>query len=163
MASWWASKIRQFASHVGASVTADELQALDGWLTPAQRGMFRGMPRADQRHGLDVVARLRAAGATDGDLLLAGLLHDVGKGRSVRLWHRVGWSLGERYGPGARRMLEVLPGFGDAFDRMDRHAELSAVLALGAGCSARTAELIRAQAVPADADGEALRRADEAS
>ncbi len=47
------------------------------------------MPVADQRHALDVVARLRAAGLTDPDLLAAALLHDAGKGPRVRLWHRV--------------------------------------------------------------------------
>ena len=50
---------------------------------------------ADQRHGLDVVASLRAAGRTDPDLLLAGLLHDAGKGQTG-VWPRVAWSLGER-------------------------------------------------------------------
>jgi hypothetical protein len=163
MTSWWASKVRQFAGHVGASVRADEVRALGTWLTPPQLALFGSMPRADQRHGLDVVARLRSDGAADPDLLLAGLLHDAGKGRSVRLWHRVGWSLGERYGRGARGAFERLPGFAAAFDRMRRHAELSSALALEAGCSARTAELIRAQEAPVDAAGEALRRADEAS
>jgi hypothetical protein len=163
MVSWWASKVRQFRSYLRASVTADELGALDAWLTPPQRALFDSMPRPDQRHGLDVVARLRSEGVTDPDLLLAGLLHDAGKGRRVGLWHRVGWSLGQRYGRGVRRVVECLPGFGTALQCMDRHAELSAALALKAGCSPRTADLIRCQASPADAAGEALRRADEES
>ena len=40
---------------------------------------------ADRRHGLDVVASLRADGVTDPDVLLAGLLHDAGKGDTGRL------------------------------------------------------------------------------
>ncbi len=163
MASWWASKVRQFVGHLGASVTVEELRELETWLTPPQRAVFGSMPRADQRHGLDVAARLRSEGAIDPDLLVAGLLHDAGKGRSVGVWHRVGWSLGERYGRRVRGAVERLPGFPAALDRMDRHAELSATLALQAGCSPRTADLIRLQSAPTDAAGEALRRADEAS
>ena len=39
-----------------------------------------GCIRADQRHGLDVVAALRADGHDAPDLLLAGLFHDASKG-----------------------------------------------------------------------------------
>jgi len=163
MASWWASKVRQFGRYLGGTVAADQRLQLEGWLTPAQVRLFDSMHRADQRHGLDVVTRLEGDGATDRDLLLAGLLHDAGKGRSTGLWHRVGWSLGERYGRRVRGAVETLPGFSPALERMDRHAEVSAELARSAGCSERTAELILLQASPGDAEGEALRRADEAS
>jgi hypothetical protein len=163
MASWWASKVRQFGRYLGGTVAADERLQLETWLTPAQARLFDSMHRADQRHGLDVVARLRTGGAEDPDLLLAGLLHDAGKGRSTGLWHRVGWSLGERYGRRVRGVVAALPGFSPALERMDRHAAVSAELARSAGCSERTAELIRLQASPDDAEGEALRRADEAS
>ena len=47
---------------------------------PAQVALFGTMHRADQRHGLDVVAALRASGHDDPDLLLAGLFHDCAKG-----------------------------------------------------------------------------------
>ena len=53
---------------------------LAAWTTPAQRRLFDSMHVADQRHGLDVVASLRADGVQDRDVLLAGLLHDAGKG-----------------------------------------------------------------------------------
>ncbi len=141
-----------------------ERRGLGGWLTPEQLAVFDAMHPADQRHGLDVVRHLRAAGQTDGDLLLAGLLHDSAKGRQVRLPHRVAWSLGERYGAWVLRLSAPLPGFRRAFGRLERHAEASADLALRAGCSERTAELIRHQSAPLDPGaGEALRRADEAS
>ncbi len=74
--------------------------------------LFEAMHPADQRHGLDVVAALRAAGhGGDRELLLAGLLHDASKGPTVGVWHRVGWSLGEHYGPPVERPLAHLPGF----------------------------------------------------
>lgn len=145
-------------------MTPGERRRLEGWLTPEQLAAFDSMHPADQRHGLDVVRHLEGAGESDPELLLAGLLHDAAKGRRVRLTHRVAWSLGERYGPWVLRLSAPLPGFRRAFDRLERHADASAELALRAGCSERTAELIRHQAAPLDPGaGEALRRADEAS
>jgi hypothetical protein len=121
------------------------------------------MHRADQRHGLDVVTSLRDAGHDDRELLLAALLHDCSKGPAVRLFHRVAWSLGERYGEGVLSLLAPVPSFGEAFARLRHHADDSARLALAAGCSERTAELIRHQADPVDpVAGAALRLADEA-
>lgn len=137
---------------------------MQAWLTGPQADLFGSMPRADQRHGLDVVAELRRGGQTDHELLLAGLLHDCAKGHGVGLWHRVAWSLGERYGDPILRLTRRVPGVGRAFDLIRTHADRSAELALAAGCSTRTADLIRHQAEPRDPIlGEALRLADERS
>ncbi len=145
-------------------VAMAERAAIAGWLTDAQMDLFEGMHRADQRHGLDVVASLRRAGHQDPELLMAGLLHDAGKGPEVGLWHRVVWSLGERYGPLIGRAARRVPGFAAALDRIDGHADRSATLARAAGCTPRTVELIRHQAAPLDPEhGEALRLADEAN
>ena len=74
------------------------------------------------------------------------------------------WSLGERYGEGVLGLFARLPGFGAAFERLRHHADDSARLALEAGVSERTAELIRHQAEPVEAEaGLALKVADEAS
>ncbi|HYU49077.1 MAG TPA: hypothetical protein VEO91_03985 [Candidatus Limnocylindria bacterium] len=160
---WWATKLRQFRAHVGASVALSERAELVTWLTSAQLALFDSMPVADRRHGLDVVATIRASGTVDPDLLLAGLFHDAGKGRAVGLWPRVAWSLGERYGSWIWRAARVLPDFGKALDRMRDHAERSAELAQRAGCSPRTVDLIRHQAAPEDGDGAVLQLADEAN
>jgi hypothetical protein len=118
---------------------------------------------ADRRHGLDVVASLRADGVTDLDLLVAGLLHDAGKGETG-VWPRVAYSLGSRYGTWIPGIAGVLPGFGAALERLRTHAESSATLAAAAGCSATTVELIRNQERPTDPElGELLRVADEAN
>jgi hypothetical protein len=165
VSGWWAGKVRQFRRHLTGRVLAAERDALGAWLTPAQLDLFDAMPRADRRHGLDVVAALRVAGHDDQELLLAGLLHDCGKGRAVGIWHRVAWSLGERYGERPLGLARRIPGFDAALDRIATHAERSAGMALAAGCSPRTADLIRHQAAPLDTvdGGEALRLADEAS
>lgn len=161
---WWATKARQVQRHLLGRVGARERAALDDWLSEPQLRLFDSMHRADQRHGLDVAAALRASGHDDPELLLAALLHDCSKGPRVRLPHRVAWSLGERYGEGVRDVLAHLPGFRRAFERLRHHPEDSARLALAAGCSERTASLIRHQADPQDTPGGmALRLADEAS
>ena len=163
MIRWWARRVRQFVRYVTGRVTPAERAALSSWLAPAQLDLFERMHRADQRHGLDVVAALRRAGHSDPDLLLAGLLHDAGKGRDLHIWHRVAWALAERH-PGLEPTFLRVPSFGAAFATMADHAERSARLALEAGCSARTADLIRHQAEPSDEElVVALGLADEAS
>jgi hypothetical protein len=161
--SWWGDKVRQFRGHVRASVTPAERAALETWTTAAQRRVFESMHVADQRHGLDVVTSLRAGGVRDADVLVAGLLHDAGKG-ATGLWPRVAYSLGQHYGSWIWDAAGVLPGFGDALARLRDHAEVSARMAADAGCSPRAVELIRYQDAPRDAEfGELLRLADEAN
>ena len=163
-APWWTGKARQLWRHLTGRVSHEERAELARWLTPAQHRLFAEMHRADQRHGLDVVTLLRLGGHDDPELLLAGLFHDAAKGPTVRARHRVAWSLMERHGPPLERLFARLPEFAAAFERLRHHAERSAELALAAGCSQRTADLIRYQAVPVDpVGGEALRLADEAS
>jgi hypothetical protein len=160
--SWWAAKVRRFTRYFTGRVSAGERRDLAAWLTPPQVALFDAMHPADQRHGLDVVAALRGAGHAQPDLLIAGLLHDCGKGRRLRVWHRVGWSLGEHYGAPVERALARLPGFRAAFATMRDHAARSAELAAAAGVSAATVELIRNQAEPTDGTlGRALLLADQ--
>lgn len=161
--SWWASRTRQFRAHLRANVTPEERAALVAWIAPAQLEIFDSMHVADRRHGLDVVASLRHEGVMEPDLLVAGLLHDAGKG-DTGLWPRVAYSLGSRYGDWIPRAVAVLPGFRAARERLRTHAETSAAMAAAAGCSPRTVELIRNQDAPLDAEfGELLRLADEAN
>jgi len=144
-------------------VDAEERAALDGWLSPAQARLFDSMHVADRRHGLDVVAALRAGGTDDRKVLLAGLLHDAGKG-PTGLWPRVAFSLGQAWGSWIWRVAAWVPGAGRSLDRLHDHPGASARLAAEAGCSARTVELIRHQDAPRDPEfGELLRLADEAN
>ena len=99
---------------------------------------------ADRRHGLDVVATLRKDGAADDDLLVAGLLHDAGKGHTGVV-PRVAYALGQAYGAWVWRVAGLVPGWRPGSARLRDHAEISARLAGEAGCSARTVELIRHQ------------------
>ena len=149
--SWWGSKVRQFRAHLRARVSPEERAALVIWTTAEQGRLFDSMHVADRRHGLDVVATLRADRVTDPDVLVAALVHDAGKG-ATGVWPRV-W-----------RAAAMLPGFGPALERLRDHPERSAALANAAGCSARTVDLIRYQDDPRDPEfGELLRLADEAN
>lgn len=140
-----------------------ERAELATWISTTQLALFESMHPADRRHGLDVVASLRAAGVVSPDALLAGLLHDAGKGRTG-VWPRVAYSLGDRYGQWIWRVVTILPGFGTALLRLRGHAEISADLAATAGCSPRTVELIRNQEAAIDPEfGVLLRLADEAN
>jgi hypothetical protein len=144
-------------------VTPGERTALVAWIAPAQLELFDAMHVADRRHGLDVVRSLRADGVTESDLLIAGLLHDAGKG-DTGVWPRVAYTLGSRYGSWITGIASVIPGFGPALERLRTHAEASAAMAAAAGCSPRTVELIRNQDAPLDPEyGELLRLADEAN
>lgn len=161
--SWWASKVRQFRAHRRASVAAVERTELDAWLTPPQLALFDTMHVADRRHGLDVVATLRSDGVDDPDILLAGLLHDAGKGRTG-VGPRVAHSLGQAYGAWVWRVAGIVPGWSAALTVLRDHAETSARLAANAGCTLRTVELIRHQDAPIDPDaGRLLQLADEAN
>ena len=122
------------------------------------------MPVADRRHGLDVVARLRADAVTDDEVLLAGLLHDAGKGPGVGLWPRVAWSLGEAWGavggPPGRAAARLRPGARpDPRPRRAVGRDRGRCRLLASG----RVDLIRYQAEPRDPGaGMALKRADEA-
>ena len=160
---WWAAKVRQARRHVGARVEARERDSVAAWLTPPELALFDAMHISDRRHGLDVVASLEAEGRPDHDLLVAGLLHDAGKG-DTGLLPRILYSLSTAYGDWIGRVVGWLPGMNAAMARLRTHAETSARLAAGAGCSDRTVELIRWQDEPRDpVAGERLRLADEAN
>ncbi len=163
MSSWWASKVRQFRAHVMARVGPAERAGLADWVTAEQLALYDSMHVADRRHGLDVVATLRARGIDDREVLLAGLLHDAGKG-TIGVWPRVAYALGQAYGPWIWRLVGALPGWRPVMARLHDHAELSARAAEAAGCVPRTVELIRHQDAPLDPiAGRALQLADEAN
>ena len=135
-------------------------------LPPRARELFASMPIADRRHALDVVAELEAAGHTDHDLLAAALLHDAAKGHRMRLWHRVAGVVLEVVAPRFLSQLADAPAdsWRYPFHLYLEHPRLSADLAVAAGCSLRSAALIRGDALPEDRPLlEALHRADEAS
>lgn len=159
-------RVGQFIGHLTARVDPGEEAAARRLLPVAAWSLFTAMPTADRRHALDVAGHLATAGLTDPDLLAAAMLHDVAKGRRMRLWHRVG---GVVLGAVAPRMLTRLASPDERswrypFHLYLHHAALSAAAAVQAGCSTRTAAFIRGSSEPEDAAlAAALLRADEDS
>jgi len=136
--------VRRFLRALRARVDPAERQVVADNLTPAQQQLFWAMMVQDQRHSLDVFYTLQRRGCQDQVLLLAALLHDVGKGE-VRLWQRVLYVL-LRAGPsGLLRRLAQPNGAGwrRALASINEHGHRGAALAQEAGAPLAVVELIR--------------------
>ena len=144
-------RVRQFIRAIGARIRPQGVNPalVNRYLPLAARSLFQAMPRYDQRHALGVLRTLQERGYDDRDLLAAALLHDVAKTADraavLRLWHRVAVVLMQALRPSLPdRIARNQPGsWRQPFYVAQRHPELGARLALEAGCSPQTAELIR--------------------
>jgi len=159
-------RVGQLVAHVRARVSPEEEELARRVLPPDAARVFATMPIADRRHALDVSARLLAAGHDDPDLLCAALLHDAAKGHRMRLWHRVTGVLLEAMAPALLRRLASpdAASWRHGFHLYLHHAELSAAMAVAAGCGPRAATFIRGDGADGDARLQrALTEADDAS
>jgi type II secretory pathway component PulJ len=139
-----AYRIRQFFASLGADLSSQERRIVGVHLSQEQQRLFYAMAARDQRHCLDVFYALERGGCQDEEVLLAALLHDVGKG-SVRLWHRVAYVLLRAIWPRLPARLSQPEGRGwrRAMASLEDHAARSAALAEAAGTPATVVELIR--------------------
>jgi putative nucleotidyltransferase with HDIG domain len=117
-------------------------------LTERQRERFRQLPVFDQAHLVRAVSYLIERGEADRDLLVATLLHDIGKTNehgSVRLIHRVGRVLLRQIWPRFLDRASRPPAVGwrNGFVLASHHPELGAAIAEKLGCSERAVWLIR--------------------
>jgi predicted HD phosphohydrolase len=158
--------VRRFLRALTARVDPSERQVIADNLTPAQQRLFWAMMVQDQRHSLDVFYTLQRQGCQDKDILLAALLHDVGKGH-VRLWQRVVYVLLRSGPPGLLRRLANPSGSGwrRALASIDEHGRRGAALAREAGASPAVVELIRIHQLEhlSDRRAKLLRTAEESS
>ena len=115
-------------------------------LTASQMALFRCMQTGEQAHSLKVMGRLLGQGEADTDLLIAALLHDIGKTRApLRLWERVLIVLVKRFSPQSVKIwgIGVPRGWKRPFVVAEQHPHWGAKMALEAGISPRAIELIR--------------------
>lgn len=141
------------------------------YLGPAQYARFMELPAFDQQHLCRVAIHLRTNGVTEPDVIVAGLLHDIGKfdgERCVRLCDRVGKVVMKRISPSLlQRVAARYPdGPLTGLALTVRHPEIGARIAGELGCSERTCWLIRnheAESDLGDPDLARLQAADFAS
>lgn len=151
-----AYRVRQFFTALTAPLAREDLRQAQRMLTPAQWRLFLRMSPSDRRHGLAVCQALQAEGSPPADLLVAALLHDVGKAVvPSAIWVRVTMVLLERFAP---RWLErePPPGWMRAVAAYRQHAERGAECAARAGCSLTTVDLIRRHETPVDPEADPL-------
>lgn len=83
-------RTRQVWHTLNSYPAVEELAHVRKTLPPSLMSLFDRMHASEQAHSLRVYNRLLAQGEKDTDLLVAALLHDVGKSRhSLRLYERV--------------------------------------------------------------------------
>lgn len=73
---------RFFDVATARELTASEQAAVSDWLTPQTREIFFAQNDPDQRHGYHAALTVVAAGVHDPEVIMAALLHDVGKRHS---------------------------------------------------------------------------------
>jgi len=167
-------RLRQVHQQLGfvSPLSAEEYIEVARWLPPPALRLFRTMSHADQRHSLRVCRGLQVRGYSEGDLLAAALLHDVGKAEGrVPFWTRPAIVIGKKCVPRllASLVRPPLAPEGEPMPRWQRslsyawwHADVGAQLAAAAGLSEQAVLYIRTHHQPGG-PAAALHAVDEVS
>jgi hypothetical protein len=136
-------RLRQFFQALGTRICPGQIVIPDGYLSQEQQALFERLSPADQLHSLRVFHTLRERGHHEADLLVAALLHDIGKAVGpLPLWHRVAIVL-FRDGWWERLACPDPRSWRYPFFVYQQHAAAGARLAQAAGCSPLIVELIQ--------------------
>jgi putative nucleotidyltransferase with HDIG domain len=150
-------RVRQFQHAVSAKPASEDLDEIQAILTPKQMMLFRQMQASEQAHSLRVYKQLCCLGEAGHvihhpDLLVAALLHDIGKIRQpLRLYERVMVVLGKALFPDRSRIWgnaafdspSSLGGWRRPFIVAEQHPKWGAEMAAKAGTSPLAVTLIR--------------------
>jgi hypothetical protein len=158
-------RARQFWRTVFLKTDFQPCQQASEYLTPAQWALFTQLQPPEQVHALRMFYQLQDQGEISPDLLVAALLHDVGKLRyPLQPVERAAIVLVQAIFPGRARQWgalpeqawENLPGWRRAFILAEQHAGWGADLAHQAGVSPLAEALIRRHHQPPLAGGAEL-------
>jgi HD domain len=146
-------RARQFWHALNATPTSEDLALACSVLTPAQMTAFYRLQPSEQHHAISVLRKLKAQGETHPDLLVAALLHDVGKCQArLQPWDRALIVLAQAIAPqkakqwateSDKALTKRRKGWRRAFFVAQDHPEWGAHIARGAGASPLVEALIR--------------------
>lgn len=139
-------RVRQFWQNLTANPTREDYIKISQVLSADLLDLFYTLQRSEQAHGLWIYQKLIEQGEAHQDLLAAALLHDVGKNRyPLKLWQRVAIVFGKKLFPKRvkRWEQEDQRGWKRPFVVAERHAAWGAEMAMRAGASDTTVELIQ--------------------
>lgn len=148
---------RQFWHTLSSKIDSQKLEQAATYLTHAQWELFTQLQVGEKNHALAMLTKLIAQGETEPDLLVAALLHDVGKLRYrmnplERALVVVGKAIvpekANRWGTEPVGGWNNLPDWRKAFIVAEHHAEWGAEMARQAGASPLAVELIRQHPCP---------------
>jgi hypothetical protein len=146
-----AYRFRQGLRALGSRLRPADDALAGEYLSPALYALYRRMQRSERQHSLRVLHSVIAAGHTDPDLLVAALLHDVGKTRTPFLLpEKVLVVLVKTASPGLYRRWGSSPAHGwrRPFAVSVQHPAWGANMVAAAGGSPLAVELIRRHADP---------------
>ena len=146
-AALWRAGYRagQLVRGLRTALSPRELIAARSLLSARELQLFAGLHPRDRRHSMDVMRWLEARTRPSRELLVAALLHDVGKGQ-LRVLDRVAYvalnAISPRLVDGVAR--EHGPRWRQGLWRLRHHPQLGAERLIEAGSSQRVVELVAA-------------------
>ena len=139
-------RLWQFWRLITKRISPAELVEVQATLTPQLFAVFGQLNPAEQHHAYNVRRTLIAHGHTQSDLLIAALLHDVGKSKMpLAVWEKVAIVLGNRFAS------RTVSGWGNGpatrwrrpFVNAQQHPAWGAQMVAASGASPLVIELVK--------------------